>query len=107
MPHKTNHYATLDGLRGIAAVTVLLLHIYEVMNIDIQSPHSNLAVDFFFMLSGFVIAKAYEARLSTSSMTFVEFVKVRFVRLYPMIIVGVLLGAFVFAVRLVTTHTLT
>ena len=49
-------------------------------------PHAYLAVDFFFMLSGFIVARAYEARLSTS-MTFVEFVKVRFVRLYPIILI--------------------
>jgi len=57
-------------------------------------------------LSGFVVANAYEARLSTS-MSFVEFVKVRVLRLSPMIVIGVFLGAFVFGGRLITTHSIT
>ncbi len=56
------------------------------------------------MLSGFVIAKAYESRLMTA-MTFTGFVKVRFIRLYPMIVIGVLLGALIFGVRLLLTHS--
>ena len=63
-------------------------------------------MDFFFLLSGFVIAKAYEARLETS-MTFVEFAKVRFARLYPMLFVGVVLGILVGIVRLLKPHFVT
>jgi peptidoglycan/LPS O-acetylase OafA/YrhL len=102
---ETRHYATLDGFRGIAAVAVLLHHICQLVHLGEAIPHAYLAVDFFFVLSGFVVAKAYEARLMTS-MTFSDFVKVRLVRLYPLILVGVVLGAFVLAVRLIATHDL-
>ncbi len=60
------HYAILDGLRGVAAVTVMFFHLLEphakgdhtaqIIN------HGYLAVDFFFVLSGFVIAYAYDDR---------------------------------------------
>jgi peptidoglycan/LPS O-acetylase OafA/YrhL len=101
------HFSTLDGLRGVAAIAVLFRHTDLLMHPTADPfPHAYLAVDFFFMLSGLVVAKAYEARLSTS-MTFSEFVKVRLVRLYPMIFLGVLLGAFVLTIRLVTTHSIT
>jgi peptidoglycan/LPS O-acetylase OafA/YrhL len=89
------HYAILDGLRGIAALAVLVYHYFVFQsNPELPNPipYAWLAVDFFFLLSGFVIASAYEARLC-ASMTFVDFVKIRFVRLYPMILAGVLLGA--------------
>lgn len=106
LERKTPHYATLDGFRGIAALVVVALHTFQVLAVPGRVHHAELAVDFFFMLSGFVVAKAYETRLKTS-MSFVEFVKVRVIRLYPMIIVGVLLGAFVFGGRLITTHSIT
>ena len=105
MRGQSNHLATLDGLRGVAALAVLLHHIAQITGHNELSPHAYLAVDFFFMLSGFVVAKAYEARLATA-MTFVDFAKVRLVRLYPMIFVGVLLGAFVSAVKMITTHVI-
>lgn len=50
------HYAALDGLRGVAAVMVVLFHMDQIIN------HGYLSVDFFFMLSGFVIGYAYDDR---------------------------------------------
>jgi peptidoglycan/LPS O-acetylase OafA/YrhL len=111
-PVIRNHLATLDGLRGLAALSVLLVHVLGEMHLRASSrpvpleqlvPHVHLAVDFFFMLSGFVIAKAYEAKLVTS-MSFSQFMSVRLVRLYPLIFMGVALGAFSLAVRVVMTH---
>lgn len=54
--------------------------------------HGYLAVDFFFLLSGFVIAKAYESKLA-STMSFKRFVLVRVARLYPMLIAATLTSA--------------
>jgi peptidoglycan/LPS O-acetylase OafA/YrhL len=108
-----NHLATLDGFRGLAALSVLLVHVMGEMHLQASSrpvpldrlvPHVHLAVDFFFMLSGYVIAKAYEVKLVTS-MPFSQFISVRLVRLYPLIFVGVALGAFSLAIRVVMTHT--
>ena len=59
------HYLILDGLRGVAAVMVVGLHIFEAHStspLDQIINHGYLAVDFFFVLSGFVIGYAYDDR---------------------------------------------
>lgn len=87
------HFPVLDGLRGVAALAVVLFHSYLDGGIV---PNGPLAVDLFFIMSGFVIANSYGARL-TSGMARLEFIKRRFVRLYPMLFVGAL-GGIVLAV---------
>ncbi|MBA4354730.1 MAG: hypothetical protein C0409_08555 [Novosphingobium sp.] len=67
----------LDGLRGIAALVVLVMHVSS----GLQGGH--LAVDFFFMLSGYVMARAYEARLGSGDVGAVRFVIARFRRFWP------------------------
>jgi peptidoglycan/LPS O-acetylase OafA/YrhL len=113
LPLARNHLATLDGLRGLAALSVLLIHVMGEMHLRASSravpldqlvPHVHLAVDFFFMLSGYVIAKAYEAKLVTT-MSFSQFMSVRLARLYPLIFMGAALGAFSLAIRVVVAHT--
>ena len=62
------HYDLLDGLRGVAAVLVVWYHIFEAFAtspIDQRFNHGYLAVDFFFILSGFVIGYAYDDRDGT------------------------------------------
>lgn len=92
------HYEILDGLRGVAAVLVVAFHILEVFSGGDHTKqlinHGYLAVDFFFLLSGFVIAHAYDDRWNTMSLT--GFFKRRLIRLHPMIIVGMTLGAVCF-----------
>lgn len=87
-------YEILDGLRGVASVIVVLFHLletysagpaYQVIN------HGYLAVDFFFVLSGFVIGYAYDDRWNR--MTTWGFFKRRLVRLHPMVLMGTVLGA--------------
>jgi len=56
--------------------------------------HGYLAVDFFFVLSGFVIGYAYDDRWN--KMTLGDFFKRRLIRLHPMIIIGMLIGAIMF-----------
>lgn len=85
-------FLTLDGLRGIAAVMVLIAHTLQVRDDTSIQFHGYLAVDFFFMLSGFVIAYAYGGRLAGRRMSFAEFLKARILRLYPLIVVGAILG---------------
>jgi peptidoglycan/LPS O-acetylase OafA/YrhL len=53
--------------------------------------HSYLAVDFFFILSGFVLAHAYEDRL-LGGMTPTQFLHLRLIRLYPLYLIGTLIG---------------
>ena len=86
----SDRYHTLDAMRGIAALAVVALHIGHVMRLDTLQ-HAYLAVDFFFMLSGFVLARAYEAKLKTS-LSLIKFIEIRVVRLYPLFLLGVLFG---------------
>ncbi len=90
-----NHFVVLDGLRGIAAIAVALLHICVFFRIGYSPRYAHLAVDFFFLLSGFVIAHAYDHKLA-NGMSWTEFLKIRMIRLYPLILVGNALGAAVF-----------
>ena len=90
------HYLILDGLRGVAALMVVVFHLFEAYaggNPQKQIVnHGYLAVDFFFLLSGFVIAYAYDERWA-AGMGQWGFYKRRLVRLQPMIIMGSLIGA--------------
>lgn len=67
----------LDALRGIASLCVLAFHA-----VGPNSSNAYLAVDFFFMLSGYVMARTYEERLHTG-MGAAGFLKARLVRLWP------------------------
>ena len=72
------HFVILDGLRGIAALAVVIFHFMEWVYPDSSKNfigHGFLAVDFFFCLSGFVIRYAYDDRIG--SMGVVEFFKSR------------------------------
>lgn len=91
-----NHYVILDGLRGVASLMVVVFHLFEAYSGGDPEKqiinHGYLAVDFFFLLSGFVIAYAYDDRWA-GGMSQWDFYKRRLVRLQPMIIVGGLIGA--------------
>lgn len=97
-PDSKNHYAVLDALRGVAAITVVIFHLLEIFSGGDHTKqwvnHGYLAVDFFFLLSGFVIAHAYDDRWHKMSLK--DFFKRRLIRLHPMIIVGMLIGAICF-----------
>lgn len=86
----------LDGMRGLAALAVLLRHVEFAAGLSKKGapllPHAYLAVDFFYVLSGFVIALAYERKLM-SSLPIGKFLLRRVIRLYPMAFVGACLGA--------------
>ena len=87
-------YEILDGLRGVAAVLVVLFHLLETYSNGQSTQiinHGYLAVDFFFVLSGFVIGYAYDDRWDR--MTTWRFFKRRLVRLQPMVIMGTVVGA--------------
>ena len=91
------HYNILEGLRGVAALTVVCFHLFEAYatsHLDQRINHGYLAVDFFFILSGFVIGYAYDDRWT--KMTVGEFLKRRFIRLHPMVVIGALIGAVMF-----------
>lgn len=92
-------YEILDGLRGVAALMVVIFHLSEAFSYDPVYKHLNhgyLCVDFFFVLSGFVIGYAYDKRMKDGTMSRWDFFKSRLIRLQPMVLFGVLLGAMLF-----------
>ena len=91
-PASHHRFHFLDALRGIAAIIVLLRHAPFAYAGSLVSTNSFLAVDFFFCLSGFVIAFSYEKRLS-GSLDLRRFCVTRLIRLYPLALLGTLAGA--------------
>ena len=100
------HFILLDGLRGVAAILVLFYHIFEGLafaedtngagsGLITTLNHGHIAVDFFFILSGFVISYAYDDRWTKMSTW--QFFKRRLVRLHPMLVMGAVIGVLAFA----------
>ena len=108
METKT-HYLILDGLRGAAALMVLWYHVFEGFafagGTAIETfNHGHLGVDFFFMLSGFVISYAYDDRWKSqsrnaNSLTIGAFFKRRLIRLQPMVVMGALIGLITYLIQ--------
>lgn len=97
------HYELLDGLRGVAALLVVWYHVFEGYAFAggtlIESiNHGYLAVDFFFILSGFVIGYAYDDRWG-KSLTVKNFFKRRLIRLHPMVVMSAVLGVITFCIQ--------
>lgn len=88
MQHR---YLTLDAARGVAALSVVIMHIQPVLMPGKWMRSGSLAVDFFFALSGFVLAFAYQSRLG-SELTTKAFLYLRLVRLYPLFLLGGLIS---------------
>ncbi len=98
LPTK-QHFEILDGLRGVAAVAVVIFHFMELITPDYHNnfiAHAYFAVDFFFCLSGFVMAYAYDQRIR--QMGILTFLKLRLIRLHPLVVIGSVIGllAFIF-----------
>lgn len=112
------HYALLDGLRGAAALMVLWYHVFEGFAFAKGSVvetfnHGHLGVDFFFMLSGFVISYAYDDRWKKKAsgqqssvngqkdnyLSVGSFFKRRLIRLHPMLVMGAVIGLITFFIQ--------
>lgn len=91
------HFEVLDGLRGVAALSVVTFHFMEWAYTDPSKNfigHGFLAVDLFFCLSGFVIGYAYDDRIAEMGM--LRFFKLRIIRLHPLVVAGSVLGLLAF-----------
>jgi peptidoglycan/LPS O-acetylase OafA/YrhL len=86
------HIAGLDGLRGLGAFTVLFHHVGLIRHQGGWFSHAYPVGDFLFLLSGFVVGLAYEPSMA-KGVSFGAFMQLRLGRLYPMILVGSLMGA--------------
>jgi len=102
MGESTKHYLVLDGLRGVAALMVLAFHLCEAIaygtGVGVAGQklyHGFLAVDFFLLLSGFVMGYAYDNKWDRMSVG--QFCKKRLIRLHPMVIAGAMIGIILFA----------
>lgn len=95
-----DRFFVLDGLRGMAALAVVFYHAVEPFDVPWKFPNTPLAVDFFFMLSAFVIAHAYSARLA-SGMKWQQFMLIRWLRLFPLHALGLLFGLLVFGMKVI------
>jgi Predicted acyltransferases len=84
-------YETLNAMRGLAAIMVVLFHSDDLLGYQL-APGGYLAVDLFFVLSGFVIAHAYEHKLAGGELSATRFALVRIIRFYPLLALGVLIG---------------
>lgn len=99
------HFLILDGLRGVAALVVVVFHFTEWVYPDYTKNfigHGFLAVDFFFCLSGFVIAYAYDSRIG--EMGIAAFFRSRLIRLHPLVIAGSVLGLLGFLIDPFANH---
>src|ERR1017187_8440436 len=83
-------YRTLDGLRGVGAFMVVMRHVPGFFG-PIRVPESFLAVDLFYLVSGFVVAHAYGERLNAGGFL-KAFMKTRLIRLYPLYFIGMAIG---------------
>ncbi len=95
------YYELLDGLRGVAALVVLCYHVFEAYAtgpVDQRLNHGYLAVDFFFILSGFVIGRAYDDRWGRTMGCRAFFLR-RLVRLHPMVVFGAVLGLTAYCIQ--------
>jgi peptidoglycan/LPS O-acetylase OafA/YrhL len=93
-------YQTLDGLRGVGAFMVVMRHVPAFFG-PVRVPESFLAVDLFYLVSGFVVANAYGERLKAGGF-FKTFMKTRLIRLYPLYFLGIALGIVVAAFAVIT-----
>jgi len=89
--NKPSRFYSLDGLRGLAAVLVMICHYSSHAGGEWLFSGAYIAVDLFFILSGFVLIHSYGEKI-TSGMSFRKFALIRVVRLYPLFLVGIIVG---------------
>ena len=85
----------LDGLRGVCALGIALFHADDLFHKGPILHHAYLAVDMFFLLSGFVIALSWEERLAGSA-GFYRFLDARARRLLPVFLLGAAIDLAIF-----------
>lgn len=100
---EADHLLALDGMRGLAAIAVVAFHSHWITGRQV-APGSYLAVDFFFALSGFVLALASERWLSAELGAW-GMMRKRIIRLYPIYLLGTVIGIVFAAAPLIAHHS--
>lgn len=100
---QNNRYYFLDGIRGIAAIFVLTRHTSNFWGVELY--RSYLAVDVFFILSGFVIANAYDEKLYSGAMSLKKFILVRLIRLYPVFILSLIFCSAILIIKIILNNS--
>ncbi|MDR7101536.1 acyltransferase [Croceicoccus sp. BE223] len=84
----------LDALRGLAALAVFIFHLDAWFGtIPGNWTRGGMAVDLFFAISGFVMARTFEPRLASGDLSPVRFMVLRYRRLWPVFAIGCAIGA--------------
>jgi peptidoglycan/LPS O-acetylase OafA/YrhL len=83
--HSLKYNPSLDGIRGIAILSVLLFHIYPQ-----YFHYGYLGVDLFFVLSGYLITNIIYRKLENDTFSFKEFYRNRIRRIFPAVIIVLL-----------------
>lgn len=96
----SRHYHLLDAVRGLAAIAVMVYHLKDLFGGVPLLAGSFLAVDLFFLMSGLVIAKAYDRKIIDGSMSVGRFIWIRVLRLYPLYIAASIIGASYFILKI-------
>jgi len=88
----SKRFILLDSLRGYAAFAIMILHFPEING----SFNTYLAVDFFLVLSGFVLMHAY---FRDPEFSFWSFSQARFARLYPLHLATLVIFVLIYIVK--------
>lgn len=91
MQDQKQRFVYLDAVRGLAALVITFCHFWTLILGKSPIDRVYLAVDFFFVLAGFVSCYAYERRLLVN-MSWADFAKRRLIRLYPLYFLGFVIG---------------
>jgi peptidoglycan/LPS O-acetylase OafA/YrhL len=102
-PRPAGEIRSLNSIRGVAALMVALFHAPLLLGVSGILPHAYLAVDLFFVLSGFVMLHAYDARIG-AGLGLGRFVQLRLARLYPLLLLATLAGFAILYAKHVTGH---
>lgn len=96
---NNQHFRSLDTLRGIAALAICLYHAHAIFGLNVLIPHAYLAVDLFFILSGFILVQRYAPEIASNSknISLSDFAILRLARLYPLYLLVSIIGALYFA----------